>query len=250
MNYIPKVIGHRGASATAPENTLAAFELAFQEGADGLECDVRLTADSQVICMHDADAERVAGTSILVADQSYEQLSELDVGAWKGADFKGTRIPLLSELLGKMRPGKKLLVELKTGQEILKPLFDVIDASLIELKQLAIMVFDPEMVKAIKTQRPDLKVYWLIDVKSNWLGRSQLKLADVLDALVEIKADGLGLRAHSGIQRDMVKAILDADVDLNIWTVDDAAEARRYASLGVSSITTNCPKAMLAAMLR
>ena len=249
MNYIPKVIGHRGASEAAPENTLPAFELAFREGADGVECDVRLTADCQVVCVHDADTRRVAGTSMLVEAHSLEELQQLDVGAGKGAGFAGTRIPLLSELMAKVPPGKKLLVELKTGQEILKPLFEVIDAAAIELKQLAIIVFDIEMVKAIKAQRPDLNVYWLIDVRSNWLGRSKLKLADVLDTLVEIEADGLGLRCHSGIHREMVKAILEADVDLNIWTVDDPVDARRYASFGVTSISTNCPKAMLSAML-
>ncbi len=250
MNYIPKVIGHRGAAANAPENTLPAFELAFREGADGVECDVRLTADCQVVCIHDADTGRVASTSMLVEEHSLEELQQLDVGAFRGAEFVGTRIPLLSELMAKVPPGKKLLIELKTRQEILAPLFEVIAASSIELKQLAIIVFDIEMVRAVKAQRPDLKVYWLIDVKSNWLGRSKLRLADVLDTLVEINADGLGLRCHSGIHREMVKAILEADVDLNIWTVDDPVDARRYASFGVSSISTNCPKAMLDAMLR
>lgn len=250
MNYIPKVIGHRGASATAPENTLPAFEQAFKEGADGVECDVRLTADGQVVCLHDADTLRVAGTAMLVEEHSYEELQQLDVGAGKSAAFTGTRIPLLSELMAKVPPGKKLLVELKIGQEILAPLFEVIDASSIELKQLAIIVLDQEMVRTIKAQRPDLKVYWLIDVKSNWLGRSKLKLGDALDTLVEINADGLGLRDHSGIDRKMVKAILEADVHLNIWTVDNPVDARRYASLGVRSISTNCPKVMLDAMLR
>ncbi|MGZ0707129.1 glycerophosphodiester phosphodiesterase family protein [Coraliomargarita sp. W4R53] len=250
MNYIPKVIAHRGASSAAPENTLPAVELAFKEGADGVECDVRLTADCQVVCMHDANTERVAGTSMLVEQHRFEDLRRLDVGAWQGAHFTNTRIPLLSELMAVVPPGKKLLVELKVGPEILVPLFEVIDASAIELKYLAILVFDIEMVKRIKALRPELMVYWLIDVKSNWLGRSQLKLSDVLDDLVEADADGLGLRCHSGIHREMVKAILEADVDLNVWTVDDGVDARRYASFGVSSISTNRPKAMLDAMLR
>lgn len=250
MNYIPKVIGHRGASGVAPENTLPAFELAFKEGADGVECDVRLTADCQVVCMHDADTKRVAGASMLVEGHTLEELRQLDVGAWLGAPFAGTRIPLLSELIAKVPAGKKLFVELKTGPEILVPLFEVIDASAIELKQLAILVFDIEMVRAVKAQRPDLNVYWLINVKSNWLGRSKLQLSDVLDTLVDVDADGLGLRCHSGIHREMVKAILEADVDLNIWTVNNPVDARRYASFGVSSISTNYPQMMLEAMLR
>ncbi len=249
MNYIPKVIAHRGASANAPENTLPAFDLAWKEGADGIECDVRLTADCQVVCLHDADTGRVAGTNLAVEAHDYAELQTLDVGKWKSAEFADTRIPLLSEVMAKVPPGKKFLIEVKTGEEMIAPLLDVIDAASVELKQIAVIVFDPAMVRALKAKRPELRVYWLIDVKSNWLGRSKLKLADVLDTLVEIDADGLGLRCHSGIHREMVKAILEADVDLNIWTVDNPVDARRYASFEVTSISTNCPRAMLDAML-
>jgi glycerophosphoryl diester phosphodiesterase len=249
MNDFPKVIAHRGASMSAPENTLPAFERAWREGADGIECDVRLTSDCQVVCLHDPDTGRVTERKLVVEAETLEALQALDAGAWKGANFAGARIPLLSEVMAKVPPGKKLFIELKAGEEMLTPLFEVIDASKLELKQIAIIAFDPSMVRALKARRPTIKVYWLIDVKSNWLGRSKLKLADVLDSLVELDADGLGLRCHSGITREMVKAILEADVDLNIWTVDNAVDARRYASFGVSSISTNCPRLMLNAML-
>ncbi len=248
MHFIPKVIAHRGASAFAPENTMSAFDRAWYEGADGVECDVRLTADCQVVCIHDADTKRVGDYSLVVENHSYAELSQVDVGAWKGVAFAGTRIPLLSDLMAKYPEGKKLLIELKTGEEILTPLFEVIDAGTVELKQIALIVFDVNMVKALKARRPELQVYWLIDVTSNWLGRSKLKLADVLDTVAEIDANGLGLRCHSGIQREMVNAILEAEIDLNIWTVDDASDARRYASFGVTSISSNCPQAMLDAM--
>lgn len=234
---------------SAPENTLPAFELAWKEGADGVECDVRLTSDCQVVCLHDPDTGRVAERKLVAEAETLEALQALDVGAWKGAEFAGARIPLLSEVMSKVPPGKKLFIEVKTGEAILAPLFDAIDASKLELRQIAIIAFDPAMVRALKARRPAIKVYWLIDVKSNWLGRSKLKLADVLDMLVELDADGLGLRCHSGIRREMVKAILEADVDLNIWTVNNPVDARRYASFGVTSISTDCPRAMLDAML-
>jgi len=248
MNYTPKLIAHRGASMVAPENTLPAFAQAWKEGADGVECDVRLTADCQVVCIHDADTQRVAGKSMLVESQSYESLSQLDVGSWKGAAFKGARIPLLSELMAAMLPGKKLYIELKGGEALLTPLFDVIDAAQVDLKQIRLIAFDEETVRTLKKLRPDLKVFWLIDVTSNWLGRSKLKLGDVLDTLIDVNADGLGLRCHSGINREMVKSILEADLEINIWTVDTAVDARRYATFGVTSISTNCPAKMLEAL--
>lgn len=249
MNDTPKVIAHRGASANAPENTLPAFTLAWKEGADGVECDVRLTADGQVVCFHDADTERVAGQSLDVASNDYATLSEMDVGSHLGASHAGAKIPLLSEMMAQMPPGKKLFIEIKSDDAIIEPLLEVIDGARVELKQIALLAFDSEMVKALKKRNPSLKVYWLVDAKSNWLGRSQLKLADVQDTLVDIRADGLGLHSHSGIKRGMVKSILESDVHLNIWTVDAPEEARRYNSLGVSSITTNSPQAVLKAIL-
>jgi glycerophosphoryl diester phosphodiesterase len=244
----PKVIAHRGASAHAPENTVPAFELGWQQGADGVECDVRLTADCQVVCIHDADTDRVSGKSLLVESHSYADLQQLDVGAWKGAEFKDTRIPQLSELLAISPFGKQVFIEVKTGVEILPALFDVLDASPIDLRVITVIAFDVEVIRSLKQQRPELRAYWLIDVQSNWLGRSKLKLDDVLDTLIEIRADGLGVRCHSGINREMVHVILSADLALNIWTVDDPTDARRFDSFGVTSITSNEPAAMVAAL--
>ena len=248
MRLPPKVIAHRGASEHAPENTLPAFELAWQQGADGVECDVRLTADCQVVCIHDADTERVAGKTLLVEKHSYADLQALDVGAWKGAAFKDTCIPLLSGLLAASPFGKQLFIEVKTGVEILPALLEVLDASPIDLRVITVIAFDTEVIRSLKQLRPEIRAYWLIDVQSNWLGRSKLKLDDVLDTLIEIRANGLGLRRHSGINRDMVHAILSADLALNIWTVDDPTDARRFDTFGVTSITSNEPAAMLAAL--
>lgn len=248
MNDIPRIIAHRGAAASAPENTLSALQLAWSEGADGVECDVRLSSDGQVVCIHDADTARVAGQKLVVAEQTYAELAKLDVGAKQSGEFTGESIPLLSEWLRRVHAGKKVLVELKVGQEALAPLFEVIDGSSVASKQLAVLVFDLDMVRALQASRPDIRVYWGIDAKSNWLGRSKLNLADTLDMVVETNVDGIALRYHSGLNREIVKAILEADIDLNIWTVDAPAEASRCASLGVTSITTNCPSVIRQAL--
>jgi len=170
------------------------------------------------------------------------------VGAFKSDAYTGERIPLLSEWLMDIPERKRVLIELKTGEEILTPLFEVLDASSVPLPQVVIIVFDTEMVNALKVRRPELQVYWLIDVQSNWLGRSKLKLDDVLETAKALCADGLGLRCHSGIHREMVQQILEADLELNIWTVDDPSDARRYADFGVTSISSNFPRAMREAM--
>jgi glycerophosphoryl diester phosphodiesterase len=248
MKVRPLVIAHRGASAQAPENTLPAFQLGWKLGADAVECDVRLTADSQIVCLHDADTLRVSGTALSAVRHDFSELRKLDVGAWKGAAFCGTRIPLLSELLAQVPRNKQLVIEIKCGVEILRPLLVVIESAPVRLEQLTVISFEAAVIKRLKALRPRLRSYWLLDVGSHWLWRSKLKLDDVLAKVVRLRADGLGLRAHSGIHREMVEEILRAGLELNVWTVDDRAEARRLASFGVSSITSNRPDWVVAAI--
>ena len=78
-----KIVAHRGASLDAPENTLAAFRLAWSQGADAIEGDFRLTKDGRIACLHDDTTQRTAGLDLTVADSTLAELRELDVGSWK-----------------------------------------------------------------------------------------------------------------------------------------------------------------------
>lgn len=238
----PLIIAHRGASGEAPENTLAALQLAWKQGADGVECDVHLTSDCRIICLHDFDTKRVARQKLLVARHSFAELGQLDVGLWKGRDFKGERIPLLADALGTVPPRKQIYIEIKCGPEIVQPLLEQLDASWLKPQQITLICFDQKVIQALLAARPGLQVFWLIDVRSNWLGRSKLKLPEVLAQASYLGVQGLGLRCHSGIRRDMVERIQKAGLALNVWTVNDPIDARRYASFGVHSVTTNFPK--------
>src|SRR5512147_1098251 len=108
----PLVLGHRGASAAAPENTLAAFRLAMEQGADGVELDVHRCATGEVVVIHDEDARRTAGADLRVAASPLAALRALDAGGWRGERFQGERIPLLAEVLEAL-PGALVNVELK-----------------------------------------------------------------------------------------------------------------------------------------
>ena len=90
-----EVIGHRGASSEAPENTLAANRLAFQQSADGIEVDVRLTKAQKLVCMHDKNKLRTAGQELVIKENTLKKLKSLDVGLWKGMKWKGETIPTL-----------------------------------------------------------------------------------------------------------------------------------------------------------
>jgi len=107
------VIAHRGGSALAPENTIAAFEASLRAGTDMLEVDVRLTADGHMVIHHDRHLGRTAGVSRLVADCSLEELRCMDVGSYFGERFAGERILTLSEVLDWARGRARLLLDLK-----------------------------------------------------------------------------------------------------------------------------------------
>src|ERR1700761_5342270 len=102
----PFVVAHRGASASRPEHTLAAYDLALREGADGLECDVRLTRDGHLVCVHDRRLDRTSNGRGLVSNKTLAQLETLDFGSWHAAaegDESSTRLLTLERLLSAIR---------------------------------------------------------------------------------------------------------------------------------------------------
>jgi glycerophosphoryl diester phosphodiesterase len=107
------IVGHRGASAIAPENTLASFRAAVREGANAVELDVRLTADGRVVVLHDSTLLRTAGIRRKISGMKYRDLRDVDAGRWFGPEFEGERIPLLSEVLELLPSTVGINIELK-----------------------------------------------------------------------------------------------------------------------------------------
>lgn len=117
-----EIIAHRGASFDAPENTLAAIELAWHQQADAVEIDVRLTADAEIVVIHDETTARHGGRDTPVCEESLTELRQIDVGRWKGSQWAGERIPTLAEVLETVPDGKRLFVEIKCRAEIVAAL--------------------------------------------------------------------------------------------------------------------------------
>ena len=115
LAYLPKpaVIAHRGASAHAPENTLPAFELAFSQGADAVECDVQLTADQQVIVLHDRTLDRTTNVTGPVKHFSLDELSRVDAAAGYHPAYQEVRIPTLGDVLRELSDDEQVNIELK-----------------------------------------------------------------------------------------------------------------------------------------
>ena len=235
------VIGHRGASRDAPENTFAAFRLAWEDGADGIEADFRLSADGHIVCIHDAGTCRTAAVDIQVAGASLEKLRQLDVGQWKGASWAGERIPTLPGVLAAIPAGKKLFIELKSGVEIIPPLIDNLVGSGVEPEQVRILSFSATLIKEVKLRLPVFRACWLTDYRRMTWGRWRPSREIVLSTLRSAGADGLASAAKGALDDDLVAELRRAGMEIHVWTVDDPAAARRYRELGVDSIMTNRP---------
>ena len=110
---LPLIIAHRGDLSTAPENTLPAFRSAFESGADGIELDVRLTRDDQLVVFHDRGLRRIGGVGGLVTNTTLEEMRGLDVGEWFGAEFRGLQAPTLDEVFELLPPDFLINVEMK-----------------------------------------------------------------------------------------------------------------------------------------
>src|SRR4051812_27528259 len=135
------IIGHRGASHDAPENTIASYKLAIEQGADGFEGDYWLNADGQILDLHDADTKRVAGQKLSITKDSFKELRALDIGSSKDPKWRGERIPTLEEVLDVVPAGKTVFLELKSGPEIVGPMAKVIAKSSVSPEQIVLISF-------------------------------------------------------------------------------------------------------------
>ena len=238
------IVAHRGASADAPENTMAAFNEAWRQGADAIEGDFRLTKDGQIIAMHDGDTGRTSGQKLVVSKTNWSTLKKLDAGSWKDAKWKGEKIPLLSEILAGMPEGKGIFIEIKCGPEIVEKLFEVITQSKIPRKLITIISFNKEVVRAIKKHDPKLTANWLLDVKPKKGEQLASKLAQAIQTLKDIKADGLGAKAVDSLAAKLGSTLKQHELGFHVWTVDAPAQGRHFVKAGVHSVTTNKPAKM------
>lgn len=248
------VTGHRGASHDAPENTLAAFRLAWEQGADAIEGDFRLTADGAVVCMHDADTHRTCGVKHVVADTTLAALRGLDAGSWKSPAFAAERCPTFAEVVATVPEGRRFFVELKTGPEIVPVLRGEIESAGASHASLVIIAFDERTVAACKRELSGIPVHWLTGFKEDpkGSGRWTPTAAEVVATVRRSGADGVGLRGERRVvDRAFIESLVSAGVDeFHVWTVDDPDNARFFAGLGAMGITTNRPALIRAALGR
>ena len=231
----PLVLGHRGASAEAPENTLVAFRLALEQGADGVELDVWRCASGEVVVIHDRDARRVAGSPLRPALASFAELRALEVGAWKGERFRGERIPRLEEVLEALGPAV-VNVELKS-ERVGDPRLAFAAARVLRARPAAERVlvssFDWVLLAAFRLAAPEVATGLLLEARSPWR-----RLAGPAAALLRPQA----LHPQLGwVTPERARRWEAAGRPLVVWTVDEPADVERMCALGAAALVSNLP---------
>ncbi len=237
------IIGHRGASHDAPENTITSYKLAIEQGADGFEGDYWLNASGHILDLHDKDTKRVAGKKLLVTKAPFEQLRALDIGSWKSPKWRNERMPTLDEVLAIVPTGKKVFLELKSGPELAAPIAKVIAASHVSPDQIVLISFHADALAACKKEMPQLKTLWLCGFEKKKDGPPPPTVEEVAATVRRIHADGLnGQAVPDYFDAAFIKRLGELGCrEFSIWTVDDPKVAQFYADLGTWSITTNRP---------
>lgn len=233
----PFVLGHRGARHAAPENTLGAFELSRREGADGVELDVRLDGNGEVIVLHDPTLSRVTqGRETRHAEKiSSRELAQLDVGS-------GERVPLLADVLDwAHQTGQRLNIELKSDlagrAQLLTALARVMGRA--QLPELIFSSFHPYFVWWLSRHLPALPRAWLV--------HDQQRILKYAPGVAQLGANALHPQ-HTLVTEARVARMKARGLLVNVWTVNDPDRARELARLGVDAIISDNPGEILRAI--
>ncbi len=235
----PKVKAHRGSSESAPENTLVAVQLAFKEGADATEIDVRVSKDGAVVVFHDEDTKRIGNRDQLIAEQTLAELRELDVGAWKSEQYAGERIATLTQILSALPVGHTLFVEIKDGVESVPSVLEAIKKTPTN-GQVAIESFDVEVLRAVGRAMPQLPLHVTLGANEDAAG--------VIHPFAPALARDAKTAGFSGLSvdlRGMNHAFADAvyaeGLELAVWTVNHAAVLTLLRDFPITWIESDLP---------
>lgn len=236
----PLLIAHRGESVDAPENTLAAINLAWQRGAAAVEIDVQLTADHKIVVIHDTDTLRVAGIKKVIKKSRLHDLANLDVAHFFKPTFAPQHLPTLQQVLDTVPPHGKLVIELKSNASIVPYLTHLLNKSHLQPHQIEIIAFDANTLALAKTQMPQYKMLWLLDLDYYWpwwlLRINPNKL--VLKAKL-MGFDGVNVWAGRVITSSFVDHFHQSNLLVYTWTVNNPMQAQALQNMGVDGITTD-----------
>lgn len=237
------VFGHRGASAYAPMNTISAFELAAEQGADGIELDVHRSPDGHAVICHDFTVDSTTDGSGPVAGMTLAQLKALDAGSWLGDDFRGVRIPTLDEVFEAI--GDKLLVnvEIKSKSRETDGVEQVVADVIVrcEMQQRVIVSsFNPLALKRFREIMPEVPIGFLYEPDMPVDTQAMMRQLDLPHEARHPQ--------HMMIDAAYMQGAQAENYRVNTWTVNDPEQAVALRDLGVNAIITDKPDVIIQAL--
>lgn len=235
LNNLPKITGHRGAAASAPENTLASIRYAADHGVRWIEIDVMATLDDKLVVHHDLKLGRCNNGAGEVAAKSLAEIERLDAGSWFSDEFATEKVPSLKaalELIGALGLGLNLEIKAPVDQGARTAELVVQHLAKHRPRNMALLIssFRPEALDRIHALAPEIPLGVLSNpVPEDWQAR-----------LTELDAFSLHCEAPN-ITADAVKAVKAAGYRVLAYTVNDAVEAGQLLNMGVDSIISDCP---------
>lgn len=243
-----RVIAHRGFSAVAPENTMAAFRKAIEVGADMFELDVLLSKDGHVVVIHDDTLERTTDGEGPVAARTLEELRALDAGSWFNSTFAGEGIPTLAETLELARGRILVNIEIKTEAVTDEAHGGIVDKTLGLVRRLAMMdqtvisSFDPRALAHARELEPGVKTASLYDAEL----QEGLSPEEVM---AEVSSNGFNL-SRKQVDESIVEACHRLGRPVAVYTVNEIPEMQRVLDLGADAIFTDYPDRLLEVLNR
>lgn len=241
------VLGHRGAKAYAPMNTIPAFELAADQGADGVELDVHLTKDGQPVIVHDFTVDSTTDGSGLVREMTLAEVKALDAGSWFGPEFAGLRVPTLGEVFEAV--GQRLFINVEIKSETVETdgveqvVADVI-AQYSMQEQVIVSSFNPYALQRFRAIMPDVPIGFLYQA-----GYLPLGEGDIVGLMNSFNLGHEALHPFQAmIDADYMAAARESGHFVNTWTVNDPARAVELRDLGVNAVITDNPDTVIAAL--
>lgn len=244
MRHRPLVLGHRGASVEAPENTVEAFREALRQGADGVELDVMRCGSGELVVCHDEWLDRLAGEHLEVRRTSYGKLCRIDVGRRFSARFAGAHIPTLAEALAVLPRSAVCNIELKCETLRDDGLSYHVARELARseaVQDFVLSSFNPLSLAKARLFAPRLPVAMLVEASRNLPVRE-------LGAHV-LRACALHVE-HPLCSRESVRRWHEAGFKVGAWTVDDPSDLERCCEAKVDAVITNRPALARAVMRR
>ncbi len=234
------IIAHRGESFDAPENTLAAINLAWERGAKAVEIDIRLTADNKIVVIHDKDTLRITGEKKIIGSTSLKELKLLNTGFHKEGNWNNERIPTLNEVLETVPSDGKLIIEIKSDDSILPKLVHELSQSKLNHNQIEIIAFDINTMAKAKQLMPEYRMLWLLslDYKLPW----QLvphNTKQIIKKVNKSNLDGINVWAGKLLTHSFISEFKEAGLLVYTWTVDDPEKAKTIINYGIDGLTTN-----------